>query len=137
VLLPICLPFGKGCICEGLQNFLSHGFVRFQSVLPNANNYPSLFPKYQIGLLISRHVALNFTEPIRPVVLGHAQVLWTSMPETPVHEDSNALLFENEIRFAVQILIPSPSFDSVFPKDLDESDLSGFIAFASNGRHAL
>ncbi len=59
------------------------------------------------------------------------------MPKTPIHEDSDALLSKNEIGFAVQILISSPSFDSVFAKDLDEPDFSGFIAFASNGRHAL
>jgi len=62
-------------------------------------------------------------------------MVWASMPKAAVHEDRNALIWENDIRiaryaFAVEI----KSLDAHFNPKPDESRLEPSI-FAPNGRH--
>jgi hypothetical protein len=50
------------------------------------------------------------------------------MPETTVHEDGDAGLAKDKIRFARQGGVPAPASDSELAKDRDEPELGAFIS---------
>ena len=59
-------------------------------------------------------------------------MLRTPVPKASVNEDDDALLTEQKIGFAVQVLIPAPTLDTAFTKNSHQLQLGRFVAFAAD-----
>lgn len=57
--------------------------------------------------------------PERPIVCRHLVMLWTSVPEAAVHEDSDFLLGKDEIGLAEDRAMATPTGDSVLAEEFD------------------
>ena len=76
----------------------------------------------------------------KPNMLRVFRLLGFPLPQfraDSVHEYGQSLFWENKIRFACQRLMPPPALDAMFTKELQQFDLSGFVALPANAGHHL
>ena len=73
--------------------------------------------------------------PVAAIGFWQPTVSFASVPKTTVHKDHDALLAENEIGFAKNLQLPSPSVNAVCAEQLNHSQLSVPIASAADARH--
>ena len=106
-------------------------------VLPNPKHPPALRPQRCIHQAVAVDVAVDFVVPERGVAFRAGAVLGASMPEAAVHEYSDFLFPEYEVRFSEQGLFPAPAGDSVQPKKRDQHEFGGLVAVGADARHDL
>lgn len=64
-------------------------------------------------------------------------MLWTTMPETAIHEYRKAYFGKNEIGFAKNRHVPSPAGDSIGTEYLDQGKLGILVATGADAGHDL
>jgi hypothetical protein len=85
--------------------------------------------------LVTCLVAGKFFAPESTIVDRFCGVLWTAVPEAAIHEQSDTMPEENEIRTAEQANVATPAGDAVSAKQRDHRKLSGFVAATTHARH--
>ena len=82
-------------------------------MFPNPKDVPACPVQSLVHQPVAGLVAGEFLFPKRTVAGGLRAVLGTTMPETPVHKQCQPVPPKKKIRFAENILIPSPAGDAV------------------------
>ena len=83
--------------------------ARSKLVFPNAKHTPPILaerPRYEP---VARRIPLELALPKRAIVHGQRTVLWTGVPETAIHEDSDAELVESEVGLPRKLSVPAPA----------------------------
>ena len=106
-------------------------------MLPDPQHAPSGLVQLKFHFTVAVLVSLELCVPKLPVLPWPCAVLWTSMPETPVHKYADPLDAKNEVRFANQILLSSPAGQSVCSEDLDQPQFRRLVAPGADTRHHL
>jgi len=82
-------------------------------MLPNAEYAPACIRQHTVSRAVSCDIARDFSLPVAPVGLWHAQVQSAAVPEATIYKKGKPLAAKQEIRLSGQGLIAPPSPDSV------------------------
>jgi len=78
-------------------------------MLPDADDFPSVFLEFPIASAVSLLVGGHFRVPKLRICLRTGVARGASMPKAAVNEDDNTLLAEAKIRGAQHSEVPTPS----------------------------
>jgi hypothetical protein len=106
-----------------------------QFVLPDSQDFPAMLPEGAIHNFVTSFIPGEFLFPECVIDCRLRRVLWTAVPETTIHENSEFEFGENKIRLAKDFLIPPPARDVVSPKEFNRRQLRCFVAAPTNTRH--
>lgn len=59
----------------------------------------------------------------------------TTVPKTPIHEDSNSFVLPDEVGAAGKVKVPPPTREAVGPQEARQPQLRGLVATSPNGGH--
>ena len=107
----------------------------FEVVFPDADDAPVFGEEEFFGGSVAGDVAGDFCVPIFLVGGGHAAVFGAAMPEAAVHEDSESLFGEDEIRTARDGGVAAPACEAGGAEEGDEDQFGGFVAAGTDGGH--
>jgi len=108
-----------------------------QVVLPDAKHPPTLLAKGFGDKPISKRVGREFLFPEWPVVDRQIGVPWTSMPETAINENNDALPAKSEIRFSKMLLAATPAGDAMRPEKFGKGKFGVLVTVSANAGHDL
>src|SRR5438270_8192834 len=106
-------------------------------MLPNSEHLPASGPQIPVYFTIARLVAHDLRTPIILIGCGVATVLWTEVPETPVYENGDALLGENEIGTSGERQMSSPANQSMLSQNGQEYKFCFLVSLRRNRSHYL
>ena len=86
-------------------------------MLPDPEDAPAKAAKLPCHQPVARLVRGEFLLPEGRVVLRLGSMERARVPETPVHEDGESVLGEDEVRLAKHSLVPPPAGDMLRTKD--------------------
>jgi hypothetical protein len=78
------------------------GRLRSILVLPDSDDEPPPFPEAAISIRVTSSVGRYLRLPPIPMLLRPCPMLWATVPEAPVHEDSDPGLGEDHIHTSSQ-----------------------------------
>lgn len=106
-----------------------------QPTLPDPDNRPSHGPQFPANLSVPALVPLYLFDPEFPSGFWYNPAVWTPVPEAPVHENSDFLFRENEVRFPGKGLVPPPSGDVVVLEQFYQGKLGALVSLSPDFGH--
>jgi hypothetical protein len=109
------------------------GFL--QSMLPDADDFPSLTAELAVDVPIPSHVLFAFAVPEGAVGFRAGVALGAAMPETSVDEDGDFLLGESKVGLSGQRQMPSPASDFFAPQERQQCLFGLLVPLPSDEGH--
>ena len=106
-------------------------------MFPYPHDSPAEFAQFPIHAAVASLVRGEFLFPECTVAGGDFAMLGTAMPETAVHEECQPVPPKKKIRFAENILIPTPAGDAVAAQQFHQGEFRLFVAPSANPGHDI
>lgn len=106
-------------------------------MLPDSDNAPAILSELVAYGPVSIYVACQFPPPVRLVALWHSAMPATTVPKTPVHENSHALPAKHKVGVPWERLVTPPACETSSAKKGCQLQLGAFVAMRTHSSHYL
>jgi hypothetical protein len=102
---------------------------------PDSDNIPTSPAKHPVHAPVVGAIAGNLGIPEAPIGFGASVAAGTTVPETAIHKNGKALLWESKIWRAGKFQVTAPAGYPVPAEQFRQGQFGGLIAACSNSGH--